>query len=166
MDMGRPSLRNTCEFLAASASVVEEGYAVRFRAEGWSMFPAIRDGDILEVQPVRASQIRRGDVLLCRTRDTAVAHRVVRTTIDGAEILLELRGDASFAADTPVPFTRVIGRVSRVIRNGEVRLLGTPRARLAGRITAVLWRTKRWIAQRFWARINHTSARSSHARPW
>jgi peptidase S24-like protein len=162
--LGLP-IRNTREFLAISTDVLHDGHAVRFRAEGWSMYPIIRDGDIVEVAPVRASQLCRGDVLLCRIGDAAIAHRLVGFNNSADRTALVLRGDAAFAKDAPVPFTSVIGRVTDVRRDGNERRLATPGARLSGLIVSHLWRAKRWVVQRFWARINQTSARSSHARP-
>lgn len=158
-------IRNTHEFLAASTDVLQDGHAVRFRAEGWSMCPVIRDGDIVEVAPVRASQLRRGDVLLCRIGDGAVAHRLMGFKKSGGHVALVLRGDAAFARDAPVPVTTVIGRVTAVRHNGIERGLATHGARVGGLIHSRLWRAKRWVVQRFWARISQTSARSSHARP-
>lgn len=162
--LGQP-IRNTREFLAVATDVLHDGHALRFRAEGWSMYPIIRDGDIVEVAPVRASQLRRGDVLLCRIGDAAIAHRLVGFNNGTGHTALVLRGDAAFAKDAPVPFTSVIGRVTDVRRDGNERGLATHRARITGLLVSRLWRVKRWAVQRFWARINQTSARSSHARP-
>ena len=165
MKPGDLPIRNTREFLAAPSDVLHDGYAVRFRAEGWSMYPIIRDGDMVEVAPVRAAELRRGDVLLCRIGDGAIAHRLVGYSRRDGDSALVLRGDSAFAKDAPVPFTSVIGRLTQVRRDGFERGLATPAARLAGLIVSHLWRAKRWAVQRFWARINQTSARSSHARP-
>jgi hypothetical protein len=129
------------------------------------MYPAIRDGDIVEIMPVNVSLLRRGDVLLCRTGSGAVAHRLLRMAGEGNNLELELRGDAGFAMDVPVPWTNVIGRVVTVRRNGIERALDSTAARLRDVTAAGFWRVKRWIVQRLFARITQTSARSSQQRP-
>ena len=70
------------------------GLCVRFRAEGLSMYPAIRHGELITVGPVAADQVVRGDVLLCRHSTRVLAHRVVAMTGYGSERVLQLRGDA------------------------------------------------------------------------
>jgi signal peptidase I len=95
------------------------GLVVRFRAEGLSMYPTIRDGELITVGPVEAHQIVRGDVLLCRQSTRLLAHRVVAVHERGGERVLRLRGDAKGAADAPIAVSDVIGRVVSVCRNGR-----------------------------------------------
>lgn len=110
-------MRHTAAFLDLCARLLAGGHAVRFRAEGHSMAPAIRGGDLLEIVPVAARDIRVGDVLLCRLGSGSVAHRVVRIDRTPATIRITLRGDAAFADDLPVDAEDVVGRV--VIKGSE-----------------------------------------------
>src|SRR5918992_992749 len=97
----------TREFLETLGEVLAQGHRVRFRARGWSMYPAIRDGDTVTVELVDVSDIRRGDVLLCQLGHTVVAHRLVRIIrSEDCAISIELRGDAAFENDAREPFTR------------------------------------------------------------
>jgi signal peptidase I len=144
--MRAAELRSTPGFVAACAGVVAAGGRVRFRAAGWSMYPAIQDGDVVEVAPVDPADVRGGDVLLCRLAGTAVAHRVL--DIDAAAGVVTLRGDASFAPDVPVPVGAIVGRVAVVVRHGARRRLDTLPARLAARLSVPVWRAKRRLAER------------------
>ena len=106
------------------------GAVVRFRAEGASMYPTIRDGDTVIVAAVSARDIVRGDILLCRHDTRVLVHRVVgMTTSDGA-LFFELRGDAKASSDAPVGASAVVGRVIHVERNGRLIALCGPSARL------------------------------------
>jgi hypothetical protein len=109
------------------AAVAPGGHAplmIRFRAAGLSMYPAIRDGELITVAPVAAGQISRGDVLLCRTPTRLLAHRVVAVAEGGAPVL-RLRGDAKASCDAPIAASDVIGRVVSVHRDGRgIRLSG------------------------------------------
>jgi signal peptidase I len=160
------SLLNTQKFFETFDDLLAKGHAVRFRASGLSMYPAIRDGDLVTVESVDVTDIRRGDVLLCRLEHTVVAHRLVRIIrADDGAVYVELRGDAAFENDSPEPFTSVIGRVTVVAQHGRDRAVTTRRARALGMVGARVWRGKRAIVQCFLATISQTSARSSHARP-
>jgi signal peptidase I len=109
---------------------------VRFRAEGFSMYPAIRDGELITVAPVSAAPIARGDVLLFRTAARLLAHRVVRVATGGRDGVLQLRGDAKASCDTPIDAGDVIGRVVAVHRDGRAIPLSGRAARLRYRARA------------------------------
>jgi hypothetical protein len=58
--------------------VVQRGHTFRFRAGGGSMFPFIRDGDILSIVPLSADRpARLGDVLAFDRGGGDYAHLVV-----------------------------------------------------------------------------------------
>ena len=123
-------MRHSETFGAVIEDALRSGATVRFRAEGASMYPTIRDGDIVIVSAVSARNIVRGDVLLCRHDKRVLAHRVVAvTTCDGA-LFFELRGDAKGSSDAPVGASAVVGRVISVERNGRLIGLRGPAARL------------------------------------
>jgi signal peptidase len=120
---------------------------IKFRAAGLSMYPEIRDGELITVAPVAARQISRGDILLCRMPTRLLAHRVVAVA-DGCAPVLQLRGDAKASCDAPIAAADVIGRVVAVHRDGRaVRLSGRAawlryRARtVASRLSALAMRS-------------------------
>ncbi|HJW93539.1 MAG TPA: S24/S26 family peptidase [Thermoanaerobaculia bacterium] len=95
-----------------AATVIEEvlatGNAARFRARGDSMHPSIRSDELLEVERVDPSSVRRGDVVLARLSRGLTAHRVVRVSRDGRFIT---RGDNAPMDDEPFFAGAIIGRV-------------------------------------------------------
>lgn len=97
------------------------GVAVRFRAQGNSMYPLIRSDDYLYVEPVPAAQVVRGDIVLARAERGLTAHRVlhVRRDADG-ELVLTTRGDNASHRDALVPARRLLGRVTRAERAGTM----------------------------------------------
>lgn len=98
------------EFEATLREVLAAGHGARFRAEGDSMHPVIRNGDYLQVVPCAPSELRRGDVILAATARGLTAHRIVR--VSGRLIIT--RGDNSLRSDPPVDAASVIGRVAEV----------------------------------------------------
>jgi hypothetical protein len=108
----KPVMVDAARFLATLEDVLREGHPVRFRASGWSMHPAIRNGDAITVAPLGSAPIRVGDVLLYRLRGAAIAHRVVKIALtSGRPTKLVLRGDSADSCDAPIAVDQVLGRV-------------------------------------------------------
>ena len=142
--MGTVSLRSSPLFCAVIERVLTAGSIVRFRAEGTSMYPTIRDGEAIAIAAVSTSDVVRGDVLLCRHKNRMVAHRVVSVATRGTERFFELRGDSNASCDTPIGADAVVGRIIGVLRNGRlVRLCGRA-ARLRHSVRIVASRVK-WL---------------------
>jgi hypothetical protein len=100
-------------FADVCTDLLLDGRAVRFRASGWSMEPAIRDGDVITVTPARPGEVGLGDVVLYLAERGPTAHRVV-ALVPGETPAIRVRGDASGPQDEFVPMTRLLGRVAAV----------------------------------------------------
>ena len=108
------------QLLDLSTELFARGLSVRFRAPGWSMRPTIRDGEIITVEPIEASEVKKGDIILYRTNEGVIAHRVVGIQKSGgSEDRFMLRGDAARDCDEPVDSHQVLGRVVLVDRRGR-----------------------------------------------
>jgi hypothetical protein len=138
-------------FIQMVEELLREGYAVRFHASGWSMYPTIRDGETITVAPLGGSPILTGDLLLYRSGRSAVAHRVVRVaSVSGGPTTLLLRGDAADSCDRPIDPGQVLGRLSGVERDGRTMpldVLGTLWSRAAGRTLRAARRARMTIAR-------------------
>jgi signal peptidase len=110
-------------FQEISTELLARGYGVRFRPAGHSMHPTIRDGEAVTVAPVRASDVRRGDIILYRAERGFIAHRVLQLKGGADAPIFITRGDASTSCDAPVSASQVLGRVICVERNGSARSL-------------------------------------------
>jgi signal peptidase I len=138
-------VRHSEIFGAVIEAALANGTIVRFRAEGNSMYPTIRDGEAIMVAAVSTEKVLRGDVLLCRHGHRLLAHRVVGMTRRGSGRFFELRGDAKASCDAPVGAGAVIGRVIGVHRNGRVTPLCGRAARLRHRARATASRAKAFV---------------------
>jgi signal peptidase I len=123
-------MRQSEIFAAVIEDALTSGAMVRFRAEGNSMYPTIRDGDAITVAAVSTDDVVRGDILLCRHDARVLAHRVVSVTRCDGELFFELRGDAKGSSDAPVGASAVVGRVIDVQRDGRLIQLCGPAARV------------------------------------
>lgn len=110
-------------FEGALTAVLDAGHVARFVAGGDSMYPAIRDGDTVLVEPCMEDSLRIGEVVLSKAPRGLTAHRIVgiRHRQDAVEIVT--RGDNCLRRDPPLVSTSHLGRVVGVERNGrEMRL--------------------------------------------
>ena len=143
-------LHLTTEFLS-------RGTTVRFRPSGRSMYPSIREGELVTVEPIVASDVILGDIVLYRSERGLIAHRVIQVNRSQAQLnayraagfslrasssqdarAFRLRGDASLSCDQPVEAHQILGRVIRVERNGNNVALATRGAKM--------WYTARRLA--------------------
>jgi hypothetical protein len=127
---------NTDLFSELLEETLNRGHSIRFRAPGDSMYPTIRNGDILTVTPIETASITIGDIILYRHKSGVTAHRVVRTLKQSEEDSLRtpqgsqnrsssetlrffLRGDAAVVFDDPVSADQILGKVTLVERSGR-----------------------------------------------
>lgn len=98
--------------------VLARGHGARFRAAGDSMHPTIRDGDVIEVEPLLPDRsVTLGEILLVDAPRGLLVHRFVATLSDGRIVT---RGDNSDGDDEPVVRSRVLGRITRRERRGRL----------------------------------------------
>jgi hypothetical protein len=101
----------------------EKGAALRTTVHGSSMFPFVRDGDVVVIAPVGARGVKVGDVVAFRhpVRGDLVIHRAVARSGRG----WLMRGDACAGPDGVVDAGGVLGRVTAVERDGRPARFGT-----------------------------------------
>ena len=86
----------------------------RFRVASWSMYPVLRKGDRLTVEPVSATSLQVGDVILYHNCGQLICHRVVALDTAEAGTRIITKGDAAIGCDAPLLPDQVLGRVVRV----------------------------------------------------
>lgn len=123
MNMDAPDIRD--EGISLSAPVImelieavhEKGASFRFQAKGYSMTPAIRNGDVITVSPLGNIAPRRGDVVAFRhpERPQMLVHRVLHTNIKKYFI----KGDNCAEADGWIVAENILGLITKVERQGK-----------------------------------------------
>ncbi len=134
--------------LDLTTELLSQGATVRFRPSGRSMYPSIREGELITVEPVKASDVKLADIVLYRSERGLIAHRVVNNRTQSSVLSPHhflLRGDASLSCDQPVEAHRILGRVVGVERNGRSVSLFSPGAKLWHRARRLASGLKGWI---------------------
>ena len=103
-------------------AVLDKGLLFRFRAKGFSMNPFIKDDDVITVSPLTDNTVRPGDVVafIRPEMKKLVVHRVVGRKGE----YFHIKGDNTFDSNELIPATNILGRVTRVERNGKEIFLG------------------------------------------
>ncbi len=130
--------------LDLTTELLSRGNTVRFRPSGRSMYPSIREGELIPVEPVRASDVKLADIVLYRSERGPIAHRVVEIASRDSRVF-RLQGDASLSCDQPVEAHRILGRVVGVQRSGRSVALASRGAKLWHRARRLASGLKGWI---------------------
>jgi hypothetical protein len=121
--------------------LANSGAFLRLEVRGWSMYPFLKDKDVVDISFVHMNEIVIGDVVVFRSGDRLLAHRVVGVISDELGICLRVRGDSFCQEDPPVAETDFFGRVEAIHR---YRRTGHRVIRL-DQSSARVW--SRWVAQ-------------------
>lgn len=125
----------------------------RFRAGGFSMFPFIRDGDIISILKIPRNGPAVGEVVAFRVRDgnQLTVHRVVRKTRDSCI----LKGDnyPFGQSDGPIAAEDLLGVVFSIERKGhKIRFGLGPERSLIALLSRLGWLRP---MVRFFSAFNH-----------
>jgi len=122
------------DFTSIAQDVLGRGRALIFKAKGGSMSPFIRNGDVVEVIPLRG-KINLGDVILYHSScGSPVIHRVIQRNKES----IITKGDSVPGSDQPILSKQVLGRVVAIEKNGWRMRLDSPMGRLLNIILATI----------------------------
>jgi signal peptidase len=105
--------------------IIAQGRSVQIIASGYSMFPFLRKGDLLTVEPVSMDKIKPGDVVVFESEEKWIAHRVIRILNHKNEIQFLLRGDTNFQFDEEINQKNYIGQIKYFRRKNKSKNLDT-----------------------------------------
>ncbi len=114
------------------------------------MYPSIREGELITVEPVVPSDVKLGDIVLYRSQRGVIAHRVVGSSPAQSSVLSPryfLRGDASLSCDEPVEARQILGRVASVQREGRAINLASRGAKMWHQARRLASHLKRWMSR-------------------
>ncbi|MBN1483584.1 MAG: S24/S26 family peptidase [Chloroflexia bacterium] len=121
------------EWAALTGELLRRDHTVRLRVRGWSMHPAIRDGEVVRIAPIRNRRLCLGQVLLCLgAAGRPFVHRLVRRRWSEGQSLLCLASDCFPGPAEWIAARQVLGRVVAIERGGRRIPLDGPRGRLRG----------------------------------
>lgn len=123
--------------------ILKQGTSLRVKGRGSSMYPFIRNGDTLLIEPKSRNKLCIGDIIFYRRPEGQyIAHRLVRKIEPDTLIT---RGDNLTYYDEPVPDRHVFGRVVSIERDGRYRSLDSGLNKIIGRCWVRLSPLNTWL---------------------
>jgi signal peptidase I len=101
-------------------SLLHQGTTIRIKAHGYSMYPSIKPGSMIIIEPLKAKGAPvKGEIVAIKRESGLIVHRVVKILIKDGVRYYVARGDSNAYADKPVPVDMVAGRVTKAEATGE-----------------------------------------------
>ncbi|MBU0634317.1 MAG: nucleotidyltransferase family protein [Candidatus Omnitrophica bacterium] len=94
--------------------------ALFFKTQGFSMWPFLKTGDKVVISKRPAETLKIGDVILYRTSNKIVCHRLIREVKTEKKRFFYARGDSSTDSAELVDEKMILGKIASVIKNGQV----------------------------------------------
>jgi signal peptidase I len=96
-------------------SLLAEGKTIRVKAEGFSMYPYVKPGSVIFIEPYNKGAVPVPGEIIAWKRDSGfVVHRLVRCYIQKHQKYFVTRGDSIMVEDDPVLFDQIAGKVVKV----------------------------------------------------
>jgi len=95
-------------------SLLSEGKTLRIFAHGYSMYPNIKPGSLILIEPIRVGgPPRPGEIIAIKRESGLVVHRLCRIIKKNGITWYIARGDSNAYSDNPVKLDKIAGRIIR-----------------------------------------------------
>jgi signal peptidase I len=101
-------------------TLLAEGKTIRIKAHGYSMYPCIKPGSLILIEPLNIKGIpRSGEIIAIRREAGLIVHRISKIMSRNGVTWYVARGDSNAYADNPVKIDKIAGRIVRAESTGE-----------------------------------------------
>jgi signal peptidase I len=103
-----------------SLSLLAEGKTIRIKAHGYSMYPCIKPGSLVLIEPLKIKGLPvPGEIIAVRRENGLIVHRLSKIINKNGVTSYIARGDSNASADNPVKIDKIVGRIVRAETTGE-----------------------------------------------
>lgn len=100
--------------------LLSEGKTIRIKALGYSMYPCIKPGSLILIEPINLKGVPvPGEIIAIKKENGLIVHRLTKIVIENSVSSFIARGDSSAYADNPVKIDKIVGRIVRSEPTGE-----------------------------------------------
>jgi signal peptidase I len=100
--------------------LLSEGKTIRIKAHGYSMYPSIKPGSLVLIEPLSLKGAPAvGEIIAIETGNGLIIHRLIRIIIRNNVKTYIARGDSNAFADNPVKIDKIAGRIVGAETTGE-----------------------------------------------
>jgi signal peptidase I len=101
-------------------TLLSEGKTIRIKAHGYSMYPCIKPGSLILIEPLNIKGLPQpGEIVAIKRESGLIVHRLIKTINKSGAICYIARGDSNAYADNPVKIEKIAGRIVRAEGTGE-----------------------------------------------
>lgn len=101
-------------------TLLKEGKTIRIKAHGYSMYPSIKPGSMVLIEPLSIKGLPHpGEIIAIRREQGLIVHRLSKIIYRNGIISYIARGDSNAIADNPVNIDKIAGRIVRSEATGE-----------------------------------------------
>jgi signal peptidase I len=101
-------------------TLLSEGKTIRIKAHGYSMYPGIKPGSLILIEPIHLKGVPvPGEIIAIRRETGLVVHRLSKIVIKNSITSFIARGDSNAFPDNPVKIDQIVGRIVRAETTGE-----------------------------------------------
>ncbi|MBN2861739.1 MAG: signal peptidase I [Bacteroidales bacterium] len=102
-------------------SLLSEGKTLKIRADGYSMYPSVRPGSLIFIEPLpEDTEPAPGDLIAWKRETGFVVHRLTEIKRQDNDIKYITRGDSCANEDAPVSRDQIAGKVIRIEDPGGI----------------------------------------------
>jgi signal peptidase I len=103
-----------------SLTLLSEGKTIRIKAHGYSMYPSIKPGSLILIEPLKINGLpRQGEIIAIKRESGLIVHRLTKIINKNGVTSYIARGDSNAYADNPVKIEKIAGRIVRAESTGE-----------------------------------------------
>ena len=101
-------------------TLLSEGKTIRIKAHGYSMYPCIKPGSMILIEPLKEKGLPvPGEIIAIKRENGLIVHRLSRIIIKNGVKTYIARGDSNAYSDDPVKIDKIAGRIVRAETTGE-----------------------------------------------
>jgi signal peptidase I len=105
-------------------TLLAEGKTIRIKAHGYSMYPCIKPGALILIEPINIGGLPvPGEILAIKREEGLIVHRLIRIVSQSGVKMYIARGDSNAFEDKPVANDKIAGRIIRAETTGENTVL-------------------------------------------
>jgi signal peptidase I len=101
-------------------TLLSEGKTIRIKAHGYSMYPSIKPGSLVLIEPIHLKGAPvPGEIIAIIKENGLILHRLVKIIVRNNATTYIARGDGNAFADNPVKIDKIAGRIVGAESTGE-----------------------------------------------
>ena len=103
-----------------SLTLLSEGKTIRIKAHGYSMYPCIKPGSLILIEPISVKGFPKpGEIIAVKREAGLIVHRLIRINVKNGIRYYIARGDSNAYSDNPVKIDKIVGRITGAESTGE-----------------------------------------------